>query len=76
MQSISYCIGEAYLCEVYFLQTMRDVVWTISSYYMVYEIVLLWEMIFIADETLDRGKYNLSYTMDISFQKENGIYSL
>ena len=58
------------------LQTMRDIVQIISSYYMVYEIVLLWEMIFIADEALDRGKYDLSQTMDISFQKENGIYSL
>ena len=76
MQSISYCIGEAYLCEVYFLQTMRDIVRTISSYYMVYEIVLLWEMIFIADEALDRGKYDLSQTMDIPFQKMNDIYSL
>jgi len=39
---------------------MRDVVQIISSYYMVYEIVLLWEIIFIADEALDRDKYNLS----------------
>ena len=39
---------------------MRDVVQMISINYTVYEIVLLWEMIFIADEALDRGKYNLS----------------
>jgi hypothetical protein len=39
---------------------MRDVVQIISSYYMVYEIVLLWKIIFIADEALDRDKYNLS----------------
>ena len=39
---------------------MRDVVQMISIDYTVYEIVLLWEIIFIADETLYRGKYNLS----------------
>lgn len=39
---------------------MRDVVQMISVDYTVYEIVLLWEMIFIADEALYRGKYNLS----------------
>ena len=41
------------------LQAMRDVVQMILIDYMVYEIVLLWEMIFIANEALDRGKYNL-----------------
>ena len=42
------------------LYAMRDVVQMISIDYTVYEIVLLWEMIFIADEALYRGKYNLS----------------
>ena len=58
------------------LQAMRDIVQMISIDYTAYEIVLLWEMIFIADEALDRGKCNLSQTMDIYFQKQNGIYSL
>ena len=43
-----------------FLYAMRNVVQMISIDYTVYEIVLLWEMIFIADDTLDRGKYNSS----------------
>ena len=76
MQSRSYRIGEEYLCEMDILQTMRDVVRIISSYYMVYEIVLLWEIIFIADEALDRDKYNLSQTVDIAFQRMKNIHSL
>ena len=58
------------------LQTMRDIVQIISSYYMVYEIVLLWEMIFIADEELDRDKYNLSQAMDIASQRKQNIHRL
>ena len=58
------------------LQAMRDIVQMISIDYMVYEIVLLREMIFIADETLYRGKYNLSQTMDIAFQRRKNIHSL
>ena len=58
------------------LQAMRDVVQMISIDYTVYEIVLLWEMIFIADETLYRCKCNLSQTMDVAFQRRKNIYSL
>ena len=59
-----------------FLYAMRDVVQMISIDYTVYEIVLLWEMIFIADDTLDRGKYNLSQTMDVAFQRRKNLHSL
>ena len=76
MQSISYHIGEEYLSEIDFLQTMRDVVQMILIDYTVYEIAYLWKMIFIADEALDRDKYNLSQTMDIAFQIRKNIHSL
>ena len=49
-----------YLYKIDLLYAMRDVVRMISIDYTVYEIVFLWEMIFIADEALDRDKYNLS----------------